>query len=490
MKFRYIAFWSVGILLFSSCKKFLKEKPLTFLNTVTFYKNEADLNSALYALYQAQNTYYDGEAYAEMFWVIWELPSDQSYPNEGAGVSDNLKIDNYNFDPEIKYYDRWWRTAYKIISRSNDVIKNVPGMPISDEKKNLAIAEARFLRGQAYFELVMGWGDVPLVDETTVEFFPVRNSATEVYAFVIEDLKFASQYLPALWPDNEYGRATKFAAKSYLAKLYLTMAGFPIQDQSKYALAAQEAKEVVDQGPYSLYPDVADNWNPTVSPMEQIYIVDKTRAAGNGSYFDSYWAPRNKNELAAEAGVNLVGAFLPNEDFYAEYPDDDPRKKKFFMTEVTSFMDPSLTLTLDQVTVRKYWTPLYSNGNDQDLVRLRLAEILLIQAEAENEVNGPTTQAYDALNAVRSRAYGDASHNYAGLSKDQFREAVWLERALELCFEGVRWSDMVRTRKYKGSSVFDYINAAGVSPLEKNLLFPISTPEMSTNENLLQNPGY
>lgn len=268
------------------------------------------------------------------------------------------------------------------------------------------------------------------------------------------------------------------------------MAGYPLQDQSKYALAAQEAKDVTDNGPYSLYTDVKDNWNAMQAPMEQIYVLNKSRAASSGNVFVSYWGPRNKNELAAEGGVNLVGAFLPSEDFYALFPDDDPRKDKFFMTEATSFMDPGLTLTLDQVTVAKYWGPLYANGSDQDIVRLRLAEVLLIYAEAENELNGPTADAYTALNSVRSRAFGDASHNYSGLSKDQFREAVWNERDLELCFEGVRWSDMVRTRKSRAGSIFDYQNAGGVSPAEKNLLFPISQPELATNTNLIQNEGY
>jgi hypothetical protein len=153
-------------------------------------------------------------------------------------------------------------------------------------------------------------------------------------------------------------------------------------------------------------------------------------------------------------------------------------------------MDPSLTEQLTFPHVAKYWTAIYSDGSDQDIVRFRYAEVLLIYAEAENEVNGPTANAYQALNSVRERAFGNDSGNLSGLSKDEFREAVLKERSLELCFEGIRWTDMLRTRKSRSGSIYDYKNDGNISPTETNLLFPIPASELLANKNLVQNTGY
>ncbi len=476
----------------TSCTKFLEEKPLTFLNSSNFYKTKDDITAAVYSVYTPLQTYYAGGGYANMTWAVWELPSDQSYSNDGAGVIDNTNIDNYAFGPEMNYYNNWWKNAYLIISRANTVILNVPNaVNVSADIKNSAIGEARFLRGVAYFELAMGYGDVPLVTEQTTELYPTRTPALDIYNFAIEDLKFAVQNLPVTWPKgSDYGRATKYAAESYLAKLYLKMAGYPIQDQSKFALAASASKDVIDNGPYSLYANVMDNWNPSAAPQEQIFIVDKSRAVSNGSYFPLFWAPRGLPQLAAEPGGDFIGAFLPNQTFYDDFPDDDPRKGEFFMTSARSYMDTSLVLTLPQPIVAKYWGPMYNTGTDQDIVRLRFAEVLLIYAEAANEVTATTPEAYNALNAVRSRAFGDNSHDYSGLAQDEFRKAVWRERDLELCFEGVRWSDMVRTQTSRSGTIFDYKNINNFSPTQKNMLFPVPTIDLQTNLKLTQNPGY
>jgi hypothetical protein len=492
MKYRNILLLSLVFLSVSSCKKFLQEKPLTFLSSSNFYKTSDDLTAAIYSVYAPLQTYYTGGAYANMTWAIWELPSDQSYSNDGAGVIDNTNLDNYAWTPDIAYFNNWWKNAYLIISRANTVITNTPGATaVSDDIKNSILAEARFMRGLAYFELTMGYGDVPLIKETSTELFPTRSPSLDVYNFAIADLQFAEQHLPATWPKaSDYGRATKYAAKAYLAKLYLKMAGYPIKDVSKFALAAAEAKDVITNGPYSLYTNVMDNWNPAAAPKEQIFIVDKSRAVSNGSYFPLFWAPRGLTQLAAVSGADFIGAFLPNQSFYNDFPNNDPRKAQFFMTSARSYMDTTLVLTLAQPTVAKYWGPMYNDGTDQDIVRLRYAEVLLTYAEAANEVSATPADAYTALNAVRARAFGNTSQNYSGLTQDAFRQAVWRERDLELCFEGVRWIDMVRTQTSRTGGILDYKNINNLSPTAKNMLFPLPTTDLATNQKLTQNPGY
>jgi hypothetical protein len=480
----------VFISFFSSCSKWLEEEPYTFLSSSNFYQTEDEVTAAVNSLYQPLQNFYAQENYAECNWFLWELPSDESYSNSGVGVVANDQLDDYQFDTEIDNFGRWWKYSYVMINRSNTIITNIQDNDIvSQATIKTALAEARFMRGVAYFELVVGWGDVPLVTEDTEEIYPTRASKEKVYEQVISDLKYAEENLPVSWDDTEYGRATKYAAKAYLAKVYLTMAGYPLQDESKMELAANKAKEVIDNGPYSLYDDVMSNWDPEEAPKEQIFIVDRARAI-TWPAFASYWTPRMMSELAAEDGATFFGSVYPTLEFYNWYPDNDPRKGKFFMSEATSFMDPTLTEQLPFPHIGKYWTPIYSDGSDQNIVRFRYAEVLLIYAEAENEVNGPTASAYEALNKVRERAFGDDSGNVSGLSKEEFKEMVLNERSLELCFEGTRWADMLRTHKSRVGTIYDYKNNGNISPSETNLLFPIPNSELSANSNLFQNPGY
>lgn len=480
----------ISVLAFSSCNEWLVEKPLTFLNSTNFYQTDEEVTAAVYSLYQPLSDLYAQPQYAELNWALWELPGDQSYSNPGVGVIASDQLDRYEFDTEIKNFEYWWKYSYVVINRCNTVITNVQdNKNISSEVKNTALGEAHFMRGVTYFELVVGWGDVPLVTEETTELYPSRTSKEEVFQQAINDLQFAEENLPVSWDDQEYGRATKYAAKAYLAKVYLTMAGYPIQDASKMTLAASKAKEVIDNGPFGLFENVLDNWNPEKTPKEQIFIVNRKRSL-SWPAFASYWAPRMMFELAPDPGATYYGAFYPNLEFYNWYPDSDPRKNLFFMSQATSFLDPNLTKELPFPHVAKYYTKIYADGADQDIVRLRYAEVLLTYAEAENEVNGPTTSAYEALNMVRVRAYGGESGNLSGLSKEEFRKAVRDERSLELCFEGISWPDMLRTHVSRAGSIFDYKNIGNISPAENNLLFPIPSSELLANSNLVQNPGY
>ncbi|TDO05469.1 RagB/SusD family nutrient uptake outer membrane protein [Sunxiuqinia elliptica] len=490
MKKYKISLLFLSLLFFSSCSEWLEEEPLTFLNSSNFYQNDEEATAAVYALYQPLSDLYAQPAYAELIWALWELPGDQTYSNSGVGVVAQDQLDRYEFDTEIKNFEHWWKFSYVIINRSNTVIENIQeNENISEGVKKTALGEAHFMRGLAYFELAVGWGGVPKILEGVEELYPSRSSAVDIFNQAVADLTIAEENLPVSWEETEYGRATKYAAKAYLAKIYLTMAGYPLQDASKLSLAASKAKEVIDDGPYELAANVLDNWNPEQMAQEQIFVVNRKRGL-NWPAFASYWAPRMHVELAPEPGATYFGAFYPNLEFYNWYPDEDPRKGLFFMDEVTSYSDPSLTVELPFPHVAKYYTPIYSDGSDQDIVRLRFAEVLLIFAEAENEQNGPTSEAFQALNRVRERAFGDDSGDLAGLSKDEFREAVRKERSLELCFEGTSWPDMLRTRKSRNGSIFDYKNIGNISPSETNLLFPIPATEMLANSNLEQNPGY
>ncbi|MCG8514765.1 MAG: RagB/SusD family nutrient uptake outer membrane protein, partial [Halanaerobiales bacterium] len=201
-------------IVFTSCEEWLEEKPLTFLSSSNFYQDDEEATAAVYSLYQPITNLYGSEAYAELNWTLWELPGDESYSNPGVGVVAQDQIDRYEFDTEIKNFDRWWKYSYVIIDRSNTVIENLrDNENISEGVKKTALGEAYFMRGLAYFELAVGWGDIPLILEDNEELYPTRTPLVDVYAQVISDLQIAENNLPVSWPETNYGRATKYAAK-------------------------------------------------------------------------------------------------------------------------------------------------------------------------------------------------------------------------------------------------------------------------------------
>ena len=175
-------------------------------------------------------------------------------------------------------------------------------------------------------------------------------------------------------------------------------------------------------------------------------------------------------------------------DYYKNYPDDH-RKEVNFFTE-WSFTDPDTTVTFEP-HFYKYHDPgqTTSKQSSVNFPLFRYAEVLLIYAEASNEVKGPTPQAYQALNNVRQRArMGKADSvlpDLSGLSQSGFRDAVLQERHWELAGEGKRWFDLKRTGR-----LLDVMSEDGKNIMEKNRLFPVPSIELELNRGWQQNPGY
>lgn len=472
-------FLAIAIMLGGGCKNNLVEVPYSFLGEENSFKTASDATVALDAVYDRLRNIYN------MTMInLADVNSEELTVQSNVGAS-TLELDNNLYSASNPAFDAFYTNCYLMIDRANRVIKNVPGITMDAAAKAQIIGEAKFLRALIYFDLVQAFGDVPLVTAPTSDVVNVsikRTPVDDVYSQIIADLKDAvAANLPAKYTTaGTVGRATSGAAKSLLAKVYLT--------RKDYTNAAAVAKEVIDSKVYSLFPDYKNIFPPeNRNGQEHIFSAQysciktsygSTMAESFAIYF-SY--PINQGGGAYQADSNYVRSYLQG----------DYRKQVTIITQKVNPANNALVLSRTGPAVDKYWdpAPCAEFAARNNFMIIRYADVLLMYAEAVNELNGPTPAAYDAINQVRARARnGNGSANpqdLANLSQVQFRDAVLAERGWELCFEGHRRWDLLRTGKYIST-----LQAAGIPVSQKNLLYPIPQHQIDVNEALTQNPGY
>ncbi|MCC9134846.1 RagB/SusD family nutrient uptake outer membrane protein [Pontibacter silvestris] len=454
------------------CKDFLEEDPESFIAPQNFYQSAADAEAALNAAYDLLNNIGPD---SRNFIIMGDVSSDDVFPL--SNNNDRVQIDQFVHTPVNGVLRETWRTMFQAITRTNAVIERVPAISMPDDQKERIVAEAHFLRALYYFYLVRWYGPLPLITKETnaladVE-YPSRASVEEVYDLIIADLTAAEAGLPATLSN---GHATKGSATGLLAKVYLT--------QKEWALAAQKAKEVMDMGIYDLWPTYAEafkieNENGKESLFEIQYV---SGGIGQGSNFMTYFA--RENSPVTGRGW---GSFQPTLEVIDTLR-TDPADTRFDVNLVQDPVD-------DNYYVDKYFDPdakaAYEQDNNWKI--LRYADVLLMYAEALNEIAPDNPEAYTALNKVRRRAFEEdinasapQPHDYANLSQSEFRRAVYGERRFELAFEGHRWFDLVRTGRLVST-----MSAKGYSSVKPtHVYFPVPQDEVALNPNLGQNEGY
>jgi hypothetical protein len=488
MKSTYIIF-AIIITAVYGCEKKLDLAPVTNPTVNTFYKTPEDAAAAVTGVYSILEDIYTHEAVVTPNMVS----ADDAVPFL-QGNADRRAIWSYNFVSTNSFINNPWALSYQGIQRANVVISRMPGISLDENLKKRYIAEAKFIRAIMYFNLVRFYGGVPIVTNETTSLENVevpRSTKDEVYALIETDLKEAEAVLPVKHTGTDIGRATQGAARGLLAKVYLTQAGNEVSSPN-WAKAAAKAKEVMDMGIYDLwenYADVFDIRNKVgkESLFEVLYLTDV-----NGNWHTTYWAPRGDPRVPS----NGFGTVRPTKNLYDLYAANDKRKPVTFLT---SYVNPTngatVNLSIDDpnpAVAISFWkladlTSKVGGGGGKSFPYLRFPDILLVYAEALNEVNGPVMEAYAALNRVRARA-GLAP--LSGLTKAQFKDAVLTERRLEFVLEGNRWFDLVRTGR-----LVDAVKAEtsfGRNPLIQphHVLFPIPQREIGANTSLVQNPGY
>ncbi|PZX47579.1 RagB/SusD family nutrient uptake outer membrane protein [Algoriphagus chordae] len=497
---------------FVGCSSFLEEQDPSNLTPESFYTIPDHAEAALASVYADTRFIGEGAGIFSSTWQLLEAPTGTS-TTETAQNSDLNNLYGLIYDGRTLHVINWWNGLYKVIAQANLVLEKVPSIsPMDDVQKTKILGEAKFLRAWAYFYAVRLWGDVPLVilpqTASSENFQPAPTSQEEVYALILEDLK-AAEAAGLPWMDDS-GRVSLAATKSLLAKVYLTMAGFPLsKGATHYQLAADKAKEVVD---YANSNPLSINLFPTYSAihdenngnrLEHIFMLQyNVIVSGNpmNNMFPNF-------KPVTFAGPSGTGSTVPTEEFYNSYETGDLRALNQVGYFYTTYYEngSGAEFDLGAPYIFKHFNQLALGSKDQpgnrannlNVPLIRFAEVLLIYAEAQNEVGGPNALAVESLTRIRDRA-GLTTPSVGGFTADSFRDAVLKERWHELCYEQITWFDMLRLRKVynEASNSFDqfegHVNPSSNQALQaKHYLMPYPLPEMQNNPNLIpQNPGY
>ncbi|MBC7888257.1 MAG: RagB/SusD family nutrient uptake outer membrane protein [Ferruginibacter sp.] len=467
----------------TGCKKELEENPRTFVNPDVFYTSFASYDLTVMGVYRTiPNTLgYSG-------WLTRESFSDIIGTVSGA-YEQGLPVYQNNHQPFFYNVRDQWNNHYFIVKDANFILKKLEESTIlSATQKNALIGEARFLRAYAYFNLVQLYGDVPLrttalEDLSEANLRIPRSPQADVYKLILEDLVFAEANLPDIAP--KVGRVYKLVATAYLAKVYLTMAGNPINQTQYYTNARDKALAVIGSGKFLLKDDYAQVFHNTgytsESIWEQTYIVG---TGGNPLMINSATAP----------GYTYI--LTPAPWFITSFPVGDQRKAwgvKENYAAPSGTLAPFFTKFVNLAWIDNSTITANAGRLDYTIPFLRLAEMYLIAAEAENELNGPTAIAYQNINKIRWRARVNKADptnvpDLTGLSKTTFRDAVLMERKWELHLEGNTWYDLKRTNTL--SRIQTVRGAALVRPIGAyNNTWYIPDLEIQNN-NIPQNPAY
>jgi len=477
----------------SGCKKYLDEKNYSNFDKTNYFQNSGQVQTFVNGIYTSLYLFQNGDAYGESPFITMELFAGHG-TSLGQSVN-NSNVINQRTDAVNPGFEDVWQNSYKAIANANLAIEQIPAVSMDETLKKELLGETYFLRAFFYYHLVRLYGDVPLITTTiginSPDLYPARTPLSQVYTTIVSDLLLAENSgLPNV---DQTGRVSLGAVKTLLASVYLTMAGYPMRKTENYAKAVAEAEQVLPL--YTLfdkYDYLHDNAHKNQGELifQSQYLVGVATNA-----IPQLTIPFN---LPVGSYGDHLGAMIPTNAFFNSYEANDLRtqERQFYFSSYPQFGAPTQTVTFGVHALYKYFHVESATGNgisDENWTFLRLPEAMLIYAEASNEVNGPTQNAYAQLNKIRVRA---KLPELFGLTKDQFREAVWKERYHELAYEDKAYFDIQRTHQIydvinnKFGDALSTPNEQGVVMKAQYLLWPIPQREMATNNKLTQNTGW
>jgi len=474
------------IMISQGCKKsFLDVNPAGNVAATQFWKTQADATSAVNAMY-ANLHEWTNIAFAPI--AVESMGSDDV--NKGSTAADAAFMNdfhNFTANSGEGQISDFWGGEYKTINFANQILDNVPAIDMDASLKSRYLAEAKFIRAWAYFRLVRAFGDVPLrlhVPKAATEYNIPRTPKAQVWAAIEADLTDAANVLPQSYSAADVGHVTKGAALTLHAKAAMY--------QKKWNDVLTYTQQVMGLG-YTLFPNYeqmfrTNNKNNSESIFEiQCLLIPSNPDASNSQYSQVQGVD---GSTGGGWGFNVPSASL-----VASYEAGDPRKDAtiIFRGETTPEGDVIPTTGNSSMYNQKSYVPFsqyvsgFNEGCQQNKIALRYADVLLMNAEANNEL-GNTAAAQAPLEQVRARA---RAGNNAILPKvtttDQatMRAAIYQERHIELAMEFDRYFDVIR--QGRGVEVF---GARGFKA-DKNEVWPLPQNEIDLSAGTLtQNPGY
>lgn len=470
----------------SSCKKFLDQQPITAVGPEFVFK---DVNTTYQAIAGVYSRLVGDMGYGIRLSLYYPLDTDEMQGPTGAADNDRRDIARYQATPSNAQLERPFNQLFTGIEYANICIDNIPKMAMysggtDQEKRKLQrmYGEALTLRAQYYFEAIRNWGDLPAQFQPAYAIaaanpFPVRVSADTLYDQLLKDLELAATLVPwkselAAIGDPLDERITKGAVKALRARIALFRGGFKLSQTGVmqrpanyldfYAIAKKECEDIVSSGQHTLNPSFRDLWRNKVGARVvndfEGELMFQASGIGLNATADTklgyYNGPRVNN--FGNSSVNPLPTY-----FYAFDSTDLRRDVTIAPYNVAADGATKIGLAITAMNDGKYRRDWISNPPvaPTNAVQyfstkwqiIRYSDVLLMLAEAENEINGPTTIAYNAINQVRRRGYGKPITNIdpivdlpSGLSKAQFFDRLVKERSLELGGEGIRKYDLIR----------------------------------------------
>lgn len=442
-----------------SCNSDLDPTVYSSLTNTNGYQTKSDAVAAINSIYARLKGPVVGDNFsywATRHFALTDIATDLGHCQYG-GDPGQLSLGTWNSDNGLLRED--WTSMYKLIANANNAIFNITPMSgISDAEKAQFIAEAKFLRASAYMDLTDAWGPVILITEDNLanpnylDQTP-PTSVEDIDAFLIKDLNEAAGILPvnyqdnAIYDSNDVGRATKGAALTLLAKLYMR--------SHDWQQVVDLTQQVINLNEYRLFPSYMGLFKESNKWCSENIFSSLSDANTNGTELLNHFGPVDHPVVQ-----NRWQYYTVNWDFYNTFGDEDERKQCFFpefvgvdgllhkQAPTLGAEPPAGEFYMPDVATRKYAddeTTTYYDGHSVNI--LRYADVLLSRAEALNEINGPTAEAIDLINQVKARSHAKllvlSDYNQASL-----RDAILQERGWELFYEGKRRADLIRMNKY------------------------------------------
>ncbi len=483
-----------------SCKEDVldQQNPNEFLPE-TYYKNDVQIVSAVNAVYSSLQSI---DLFCREYFFVHDLRSDDMAAGGGQLETPRAQLLAGNHDPSNSLLTSVWRGWYRLIHQANQVIEKVPGaeFPATEAMKTRVLGEAKFLRAMAYFDLVVLFGGVPLMETyaTDIGQDKGRASVDEVYALLISDLETAIASLPTKsgYDAANTGRANKQAAQALLARAHM--------QRGDYDLAKPLLEAIVTSGEFNDWKQVpyVENFREELEFNEEsLFEVAFSYDFGGASWDGSGQGTQTELTFRGqEYGPTAWRNVIPSISLLDEYEDNDPRYVDAFYQIGDKYNNGANTITDMQgaspkISWKKYQRIYKAPTEDQrsgiNMRVIRYAEVLLNLAECENAL-GNDSEAIDLLNEVRSREGVEMppypTANYPVNSPAEVFRAIVHERRVELAGEQIRDRDLVRWRNL-GKLTYEPISYYA----PKHALVPIPQQEIDNNAALSQadqNPGF
>ena len=527
MKLNKIFISGMAMLSLTACDDFLDVDPdSTSANTEFIYNNEGEISTALNGVY-AQIL--SGNTFGNNLYKDFQLNSDVDFSTNTSETASGNKPARFDTRSDASNINSLWNALYKGVETANEFIFNLKNSKLYEEKMKTEIAdgednggvvteevpnvtkltqmmgEAKVMRAMFYHELLSYWGDIPFTFKATYEtnnLYPEVTDRQVVSDSLIADLRHAAEWMQSDKDEtlDAPERISKEAAYAMIARLALQAGGYSLNHDANdvngykmtrpsnykeyYQIARDYAKKVIDAGGHSLnksFRDVfVDECNHIVNKgddaiFEIPFGKDYSGAWGYAQGPKSEVDANNETDFSNQAWGSTSGNVRTTRFYRHMFKEGDARRD--YVCGTWGYSNQGLpAINFSYTMYNNKWSKLWntvglgkaSTGNTGiNFAYIRYADVLLMFAEADNEVNGaPTKEAIDAVNQVRRRAYNGVNYELTSAqtaTKEDFLKAVLDERKFEFAGENMRWKDLVRNNLYSEQIFYTFLAYYGVA---------------------------